>query len=173
MVRFYGPPSPLERRLLLLIVGGGGLAALGFALWSAAADWEAAKTAGWPTAPGTVLERRTYMAKPVAGRRESIHYRVLVRYRYAVDGREYESERFNPFDGWTDKAAADDALTRYQPGGACEVSYDPADPARAYLACGPRRGAWLLAGGLTTSGLILLGMAGWIARKRRSAGGAV
>jgi len=167
VARVSGPPGPLERRLLLLLVGGGALVTLGFAAWSAAADWEAAKTAGWPTAPGTVLERRTHMATPRTGK-ESPHYRVLVRYRYAVDGREYEADRFNPFDGWTDKAAADDALARYQPGAACEVSFDPADPSAAYLARGPRRGAWLLAGALAAAGVILLALAGWAVRRWRS-----
>lgn len=159
-------PGPLERRLLLVIVGGGALATFAVAAWQAAQDWEAVAATRWPTAPGVVTERQSYMATPRKGK-ESPHYRVLVRYRYTVDGREYEADRFNPYDGWTDKATADDSLTRFRVGSACDVSYDPTDPSRAYLVPGPRRDAWGMAAALGVAGCILLGLLAWMWRRFR------
>ena len=42
--------------------------------------------------------------------------------------------------------------------------------ARAYLAPGPQKAAWVLAGCMTGAGLLLWGMVWFIARKRRAAG---
>lgn len=167
----YGrKPTLLELRLLTAVVGCGAVVCFGFAAWSAAQDWEATRAAGWPTAPGVVLELDARMAKPVGVRKTSLEYKVTARYTYTVNGREYEGDRFNPYNGWTDGATAAETRALYPPGGACDIAYDPADPARAYLAPGPQKAAWVLAGCMTGAGLLLWGMVWFIARKRRAAG---
>lgn len=61
-------------------------------------------------------------------------FRPLIRYAYAVDGVNYESDRFH-FTGpaWKDRDAALAAAARYPVGAPVTAHYDPSDPAVAVL----------------------------------------
>jgi Protein of unknown function (DUF3592) len=58
--------------------------------------------------------------------------RVVVRYRYTVDGREYSSERFD-FSGGDRGADADALVTRLAAGARVPCFYDPDEPSEAVL----------------------------------------
>lgn len=87
-------------------------------------------SAGWPTTVGVVQE-----AEVVAvSRGMSARYRPQVRYRYVVEGREYEGTQISRSDAEGSRSA--DAMRQLQgiaPGQEVRVSYDPANPARSLL----------------------------------------
>lgn len=112
------------------------LMALGTLLWSWRTVADARASASWPTAQGEVtrsgVERRTSRTR---GGGSSVHYEAVVRYRYAVAGRGYESDdivRGEPRAFADSLAAAADAATR-PVGSTPRVFHDPDDPAKATL----------------------------------------
>ncbi len=157
------------RRLCAAIVACGGLVCLAVAFWLVAAEEE---VAGWPTAPGVVTALQTDLLEAPGPQRRGPRFRVTVRYRYEVDGRAYESDQFNAAGGEVDKDTAEVVRDRYQPGAACDVSYDPADPGRAYLVVGTGPAGWVVIWCLTAVGLLQLGLAGWGVWTGRAAEGA-
>ncbi len=168
----YAPPDQWKRWLCVAIVVAGGLVCVGFAAVFAAEYDAAAAVADWPTTPGEVLECHPSRVETPGVRSRAERYRIQVRFRYEVDGRRYESQRFSPAGGLADKVTADSARDRFPPGAACEVRYDPADPAQAYLTPDLPATAGLPAACLGAAGALLLGLAGWGVWSRRSAEGA-
>jgi hypothetical protein len=109
---------------LLVVVGREGLA------------YRAA--AGWPAVAGEVISATVEALPGAADGADG--YGVVVRYRYTVDGRTYESDRLRRAgaERLTTRAAADEVLASYLAGGrAVTVRYDPADPATAVLRITP------------------------------------
>ncbi|MFO0796742.1 MAG: DUF3592 domain-containing protein [Gemmataceae bacterium] len=157
------------RLLCAAVVATGGAVCLGIALGFVAAEQEAA---GWPVTPGVVVAQDTHPVNVPGPRRRGPGYRVSVRYRYEVNGRAYESDRYNASGGDVDKATADDVQDRYRPGAACDVYYDPDDPGRAYLVVGTGPTGWVLIWSLTVAGVLQLAVAGWGVWAGRPAEGA-
>jgi hypothetical protein len=87
-----------------------------------------------------------------------------VRYRYRVNGTDYEASGVEPADfGLQTSAAAREDGDTYAPGAHVKVAYDPNAPEQAYLRPGPSTPALKL---LTTGGFFLLvGM--WKRSRRR------
>ena len=89
----------------------------------------------WPVEKGEVL-RAYYVAEPFHSKFETGDiYVPTIRYRYAVAGQGYRSDRT-----WTGKrlvfhsgAEAETFLAGFPKGSMIEVRYDPADPRRATL----------------------------------------
>lgn len=107
-----------------------GLGILGFGVRSLA---KSQQVEGWPKTWGTLLERELIESSDSDG----TTYRVEVRYRYAVAGREYESDRIA--FGYTGSSAHDTHRAiheKLQRGDAVQVRYDPEDPAQAALVYG-------------------------------------
>jgi Protein of unknown function (DUF3592) len=95
---------------------------------------------GWPRQPGVihsaVLESWVQTSRDKNG--FDIQYTVykpVVRYRYTVDGREYESTRVAQAvdDVATGQAAAQQVIDRYAPGTQVMVLVNPGDPTASWL----------------------------------------
>lgn len=109
----------------------GGFAAVFFTVVVVVPTVEFVQAQSWPTTDGRVLE--------VARRQETdsdggTTYRPLVRYRYTVDGHEYENDR--PQLTTVSSSATtptDSVLARYRVKQTVTVHYDPGDPAHSTL----------------------------------------
>ncbi len=107
-----------------------GLGILGFGVRSL---MKSQQVEAWPKTWGTLLERALVESSDSDG----TTYRVEVRYRYAVAGREYESDRIA--FGYTGSSAHDTHRAiheKLERGDAVQVRYNPADPAEAALVYG-------------------------------------
>jgi hypothetical protein len=97
-----------------------------------------AGVAGLPTVTGKVLESRVH-AEARRGPTPSLGHRTtpVIRYRYEVDGRSYESSRFafQEFVMLEDECEA--IVARHPPGAAVKVHYHPGDPERAAISTRP------------------------------------
>lgn len=95
--------------------------------------WKSNQVEAWPVVDGEVIERDF----SVDSDSEGTSYRAVVRYRYTVAGRSYESDRiafgYVGSSGRDSHQAIHDALSRSDRVG---VRYNPADPAEAALAYG-------------------------------------
>ena len=112
----------------------------------------------WPTVVGEVVDAESGR---IAGSQSGRSWTIRVRYRYQVDGREFESDRlaFSRQIGGRTRIQADDELRQYVPGGPVLVHHDPDRPHRAVLRPGPDRQAYF---GLTVGGgLILIALLFW------------
>lgn len=107
-----------------------GLGILGFGVRSL---MKSQQVENWPKTWGTLLHRELVESNDSDG----TTYRVEVRYRYAVAGREYESDRIA--FGYTGSSAHDTHRAIHEKlrrGDAVQVRYDPGDPAQAALVYG-------------------------------------
>ena len=104
------------------------LIAFPFLLWKAWQTHQTAKASvSWPTTTGTIatVERvkRLFRSLP----------RVV--YAYAVDGKDYRSERVSFASGYRPKEV-DEVLSRYSVGQTVPVHYKPEQPGEAVLEAG-------------------------------------
>jgi hypothetical protein len=123
-----------------------------------------ARVPGLPTATGTVLESRVQKEEDSVWKRAAdLDIFPLIRYRYTVDGRAYESSRFafQHFDLWRDECEA--IVADHPPGSVVDVYYHADNPQLAAISPRPAQlngiivifcGALLLAGaGAVAAGL--------------------
>jgi hypothetical protein len=133
----------MTSRLISLIILLVGLAAFGY-LWRLGS--RGAASVDWPTAAGTVLDSRIDTRFRTGGgdsaNRET--FLGLVRYRYSVNGHDYEStnRRFpNPGYGMNQSEAAE-VVARYPADSVVRVYYNPASPAESCLETGEHWTSW-------------------------------
>jgi hypothetical protein len=111
-----------------LIFVGLGMLALQFTFFRPMRGVLASRT--WPANVCTVIDSQVASSSDSDG----TTYRVEVRYRYTVDGREYESSRYDFLEtsssGYDDKAAI---VARYPPGTQTSCYVSPTDPTQAVL----------------------------------------
>jgi hypothetical protein len=132
-----GPPGPLTaRKRIVLGVFGLVLAALfgGMFVWAVSEFAACRASRNWPSAPGQVegagvLEE---ISRTRRGR-ERVEYSTVVRYKYAVQGRDHTGARvgFGPSQSYS--FLASELAGQYRPGQPVTVYYDPADPKNAVL----------------------------------------
>jgi hypothetical protein len=130
-------------------------------------------TLTWPRAEAVILTsgidlRETPTTVPGTdkyrgGRIETRETATLhVRYRYRIDGLDYEAGGVEPADFGLQTLAASRELGRaYRPGQPVTIAYDPRHPERAYLRPGPSSPTLMLA--LIGGALALAGV--WLARR--------
>lgn len=120
---------------LFLLVGLAMLGAAGRS-W-----WKSSQVEGWPVTDGEVIERDLGVDSDSDG----TAYRAVVRYRYTVAGRSYESDRiafgYAGSSGRDAHEAIHAALSRSDRIG---VRYNPDDPAESALAYGLNRSTVML-----------------------------
>jgi hypothetical protein len=110
-----------------------------FIILFSAFNWRRAVAAkSWPVTTGRVVASETTLLYAPA---------PIVRFRYTVDGEEYESDKiqFGRLSSWTEETARRVA-TRYPAGAHVRVHYDPDDPDTAVLELAhdaARRGVWM------------------------------
>ena len=90
----------------------------------------------WPTVPATVVESRVeneYRSHAAAGG-GSIVYETKLRYRYAVDGGEYEGDVFRPMDiVYHHDDYARNSAAKYAKGTTFDLHVKPGDPATSIV----------------------------------------
>jgi hypothetical protein len=126
---------------------------------------------GWPSVPGEV---QGIIAKTWSDRDNHIKYYGRVIYRYAVNGKEYTSDLTDLGPG-SKRASREDALadvSRFQPGMAVTVYYDPDDPSVGIIEKGiPTMHLVLLIGLIvgTVVGVVVsfFTVRGWIRSRRQ------
>jgi hypothetical protein len=93
---------------------------------------------GWPTVPGTILERGV-------GERmsQARSFLPLVRYAYEVDGVDYANDQVYLIRRTGNLRPVIQRLVDGLPD-PVPVHYDPGDPASSYLIVNPRSTAWVL-----------------------------
>ncbi|MES2704576.1 MAG: DUF3592 domain-containing protein [Bacteroidota bacterium] len=92
----------------------------------------------WPSVPGTIIKMQDATALHERGVRK-----FDLEYSYEVDGKLYTSNRIAFGEGnlaLTSKKKLDTYLALYPEGTKVTVFYDPNNPARATLRCGPNTG---------------------------------
>jgi len=129
---------------------GWGAVVLGTAMGcsSLAQGWRAWRCRRWPKVAGRVLatEIRTFAGVRSAngGGSGKSTYQPIVRYRYAWNGEEHESDTrcYGDFAG--SHARAEEVIARYPVGREVQVAVCPSDPRRAVLETDLRLGLLLL-----------------------------
>jgi hypothetical protein len=114
--------------------------ALAACVWLLWVGVENLRSGSWPRAEGTVDSIRVFQK---VGSRGGSQYAAEVRYTFTVEGTVYHGDRFNTRgDYLAGEGAAADVARTYRPGGPCEVSCDPSDPARCFLETGVTWHTW-------------------------------
>lgn len=137
------------------------LVAVGVAiiLYGAKVQREGERTRRWPVVQGVVLESGV-LDRIAKSADATVEYRVHVRYRYKVGGRDYEGTRvaLGPSRVFHDHAAAAARAARYRVDARIMVRHDPDDPESAILEAGAQNVLWLhaIGGGFVAVALILL-----------------
>lgn len=132
----------VELIILLPIILGSGVV-----LWGGRLLWLASKSMNWPRSEGRVISSQVECRY---GGRTGIWYVATVRYRYDINGRHYESERWSHGNdnAFHDEGDATQLANRFRQGDPIDVYVDPADPERAVLDTGDtEKGAWMVGGG--------------------------
>lgn len=112
--------------VMALLIGGGAMYA-GLSIVRAGRH-----VRGWPTVPGTVIDKQAVPSAVGSVSTPGRRYRALVRYAYVVDGRRYEGDKILAIGGVTGtRQAMQQAIDAF--GGSVEVRYNPRDPADACL----------------------------------------
>jgi hypothetical protein len=139
--------------------GALGLFLVGFGLFQLAAQELSIRS--WRKTEGTVVDSRTEWLEQKKGS-FGPQLTVRVRYRYTVDGKDYESSRITTgepalFYGVQEAAAF---RKRFPPGGRVTVLYAPYAPSEATLIAGRSSGPWILLG-FGVPGLLLAVFVRW------------
>ena len=109
----------------LMIAGGAAIVVQGFRNVAAARMSES-----WPTAPGESLS-----SEVVRLGTSKNNCTCSIRFRYKVDGEEFESSKVSLFGIWTRKES-EQFVEQFPAGKQCDVYYPPDDPQRAVLVPG-------------------------------------
>lgn len=128
-------------------------------LWGGSQRTQAAVSADWPTAPGTVLESEVEVI-PGTPDLPTDSYQPLIRYSYVVDGQEYLGSRvsFGLHDS-RDREEVESTVAEYPVGGTIDVAYDPEKPSESVLEpgdAGNNLRFQLMGAGLLLVGLVLI-----------------
>ena len=130
----------------LVLVGGA------LCVWGAWDLHRGIRSAGWPTADGSIVFSRAHTGGPAE---------TLLWYEYYVDGRRYLASNYRNVGNATPFAAvAEEAANRYPVGRAVKVHYQPGDPANAMLEPGVWWGNFVM----PAIGALVLGAA-WVAKR--------
>ena len=150
-------------RIVPLMFVIGGLLFLFVGTWNL---YRGYSSKNWPTTDGNVVSTEIQTVR----RRDSdrafdTDYRLLVRYRYVVQGNEYQSHQLR-FGSMVhdEQAAAKEQQKRYPRGKAVEVHYDPDNPSVAVLLPGVGAGGWVAMILGLVNALIGLGLLVWLPR---------
>ncbi|MDQ8036516.1 MAG: DUF3592 domain-containing protein [Pedobacter sp.] len=107
----------------------------------------------WPSVPGTLLECE--LVSSTDDDSPTLFHQVTVRYRYSVQGREFESSRVAFAYGATKDRAFHQAIhDRLKKSSTVPVYYDPQQPSLAALTADKDSTLWLF--GLIWTGIISL-----------------
>jgi hypothetical protein len=114
---------------------------------------------GWPTVSGEILESRIAVEESTDSDGNTGHsYHPVLRYRYAVGGREFEGKRLRfGVDRSGSEGTIKAWLMPYREGARPKVRYNPVDPADCVLEAVRPTAAYIVAAALVGGILILIG----------------
>ena len=118
-------PDTLRQRKWLALILGGFLASVGLVCLAVAGlkTWQAMASTAWPQVQATVVRSEIEPVRDSKGRTD---YRVVVRYRYRVEGREIVAGRvFFGESSFLLESDARAALAPYPVGKVVTASFDP------------------------------------------------
>lgn len=130
-------------------------ALIGYGVWQQCRAWTYTGTAG-------VVESSQVLANP-----DDDSQQLAVRYRYAVDGREFHGGRYRYGMFGTNDRSWHRVQSELPPGTPVTVYYDPADPAEATLTRGPQGMDLFLANFLVPFNLIAVALPAYALRRKR------
>lgn len=155
-------PDTLQQRRWLAWILGGLMSCIGLFCLGVAGlrTWQAMASASWPQVQATVVHSEIQSERDSKGRTS---YRVVVRYRYQVDGREIEANRvYFGESSFITESDARAAVAPYPVGKVVTASHDPENVESAVLEPGrPRNLSLLIALGLVfgVPGLLITALA--------------
>ena len=129
----------------------------------------AAVSKSWPGVPGVVEESSVEINPPSpSGPRQAqdakTTYGARIRYRFTVDGRNYQGDRIGLGDySASYKGRVDEVVARYPKEGTVTVYYKPGNPAECLLEPGVQFQSWLL----PVVGCVLLAAGSFWLRSKR------
>jgi hypothetical protein len=132
-------------------VDGGIMCLVGLGLGSGGigAMRKAKAASAWPTVPGKLLSSEVVahgsLNSAKRGGKGQASYQPVVRYSYALGGKELIGTAIGLVDARGSKAAAEKRLAAFAAGKELAVRYDPADPKRALLDVSAAGSAMVLA----------------------------
>ncbi|MFN3429908.1 MAG: DUF3592 domain-containing protein [Candidatus Sericytochromatia bacterium] len=107
---------------------------------------------GWPTVPGTIVDRQVVQSTVGAVSTPGRRYRAMVRYTYVVGGQAYEGDKILALGGFTGtREAMQKELDGFD--SPVEVRYNPLNPADACLKTVP---SWWVLGAFGGAALCVL-----------------
>lgn len=98
--------------------------------------FKARAIADWPTTKADVVRCDQKILDDYSGSGSWAQYEVIVKYRYRVAGRQYESDRIHPEYMAGDLGVQRPLLQRLKAARVVQIRYNAADPAEAYLLSG-------------------------------------
>lgn len=127
-----------------LIIATVFLALLGFALAVVRRFWAAYASKRWPTVQGEIVSIDMGIKHTV----RELLYVPKVRYRYTVDGKDYENSRIDVTSQrmFYSQSAASAVLMAYRVNGPVTVHYNPRRPKQSLLNPGISVASWIVTG---------------------------
>ncbi|HEX4148132.1 MAG TPA: DUF3592 domain-containing protein [Pirellulales bacterium] len=117
-------------RLMKFAIGAVGIAVATAIALNTLELWQAP---AWPKTTGVVEAVELGKKLRKINKREQLADAIEIVYRYSVGGVEYRNTRFNFAQNWLFPPEVKSIRQRYRLGHACQVSYNPRDPARSVL----------------------------------------
>ena len=112
------------------------------------------RSASWPSVAGEVTDA----SMDVSWGRGTKLCTPQIRYRYRVDGSDYEGARvFFGWDTFYTESGARKIVERYRPGEPVDVHYNPTTPTSSVLRTGVNIRTWLAAGFFGTLATLCIG----------------
>lgn len=98
----------------------------------------------WPVARARVISKGAAAQTAAVPSEPGYRWNVAVKYRYAVNGVEYESDRYAPYVTGRSRADAEKRAAAIPD--ETDIRYDPNDPSVSYLDPGSTFAAWIAIG---------------------------
>jgi len=118
------------KKQLILVFGFFMSLALGWLVFAVVGDVKAFQTFFWASAEGTVLSGEVVTVHSSKGASKS---KPVIRYLFAADGKEYESNRYSSTVARGSSFWAKEILDQHPAGSAIKVYYNPENPTKSVL----------------------------------------
>lgn len=119
-----------SKKQVYLVFGFFMLLALGWFVFSVYGDVKAVQTFFWPSTGGTVISGEVAIVHSSKGSSKS---KPVIRYSFAVDGVEYESDRYSSIIARGSSFWAKELVDKHPAGSAITVYYNPENPVKSVL----------------------------------------
>jgi hypothetical protein len=119
-----------SKKQVVLVFGFFMLLALGWFVFNVYGDVKAAQTLFWPSTEGTVISGEVATVHSSKGSSKS---KPVIRYSFAVNGVEYESDRYSSTMVRGSSFWAKEVVDKYSAGSTIKVYYNPENPVKSVI----------------------------------------